>query len=57
VLTADDGLAQNSDELVKAIGASGGNKVTTIHVDTDHSWSDHRIFLEATILTWLAGLK
>ena len=22
----------------------------------DHGWSDHRIFLESTIITWLAGL-
>ena len=57
VLTANDGLAQDADALVTAIHAAGGNKVQTIHVATDHSWSDHRIFLESTIITWLAGLK
>ena len=57
VLTANDGLAQDADALVTAIGAAGGNKVQAIHVATDHSWSDHRIFLESTIITWLAGLK
>jgi hypothetical protein len=57
VLTADDGLAQDAAELVKAIGGAGGNKVQTIHVATDHSWSDRRIFLESTIIGWLAGLK
>jgi pimeloyl-ACP methyl ester carboxylesterase len=57
VLTADDGLALDADALVNAIGAAGGNEVTAIHVATDHSWSDHRIFLESTIITWLAGLK
>ena len=56
VLTADDGLAPDSDALVHAIEAKGGHKVTAIHVATDHSWSDHRIALESTILTWLAGL-
>jgi len=56
VLTADDGLAPDSDALVHAIAAQGGHKVTAIHVATDHSWSDHRIALESTILTWLAGL-
>jgi hypothetical protein len=25
-------------------------------VATDHSWSDRRIFLESTVLTWLAAL-
>jgi pimeloyl-ACP methyl ester carboxylesterase len=57
VLTADDGLAPDSDALVRAIEAKGGHKVTTIHVATDHSWSDHRIALESAIITWLAGLQ
>jgi hypothetical protein len=57
VLSADDGLAPETDLLVKAIGAAGGTKVTAIHAATDHSWSDHRIFLEATIINWLAQLK
>jgi pimeloyl-ACP methyl ester carboxylesterase len=57
VLTANDGLAPDADALVTEIHAEGGNKVQTIHVATDHSWSDHRIFLESTIITWLAGLK
>jgi len=56
VLTSDDGLAPDSDALVHAIEAKGGHKVTTIHVATDHGWSDHRIALESAILTWLAGL-
>jgi pimeloyl-ACP methyl ester carboxylesterase len=57
VLTADDGLAPQSDAFVQAIEAKGGHKITTIHVATDHSWSDHRIALESAILTWLAGLR
>ena len=57
VLTANDGLAPDADALVTEIHADGGNMAQTIHVATDHSWSDHRIFLESTIITWLAGLK
>jgi pimeloyl-ACP methyl ester carboxylesterase len=57
VLSADDGLAPQTDALVKAIEAHGGKQVTAIHVATDHLWSDHRILLESTILNWLAGLK
>lgn len=57
VLSADDGLARGTDALVKAIKEKGGQRVTAIHQATDHSWSDHRIFLESTIITWLAGLK
>jgi pimeloyl-ACP methyl ester carboxylesterase len=57
VLTSDDGLAPDSDALVHTIEAKGGHKITTIHIATDHGWSDHRIALESAILTWLAGLQ
>lgn len=57
VLSADDGLAPGTDALVTAIKAKGNQKVTSIHAATDHGWSDHRIFLESTIINWLAGLK
>jgi uncharacterized protein len=55
-LTSDDGLADQTDALVEAIKAAGGKSVTSYHVATDHGWSDHRIALESTIITWLAGL-
>ncbi len=55
-LTADDGLASDTDALVQAIQSRGGHQVTTMHASTDHSWSDHRIALESTIITWLAGI-
>jgi pimeloyl-ACP methyl ester carboxylesterase len=54
-LTADDGFAPDTDALVSAIHAQGGHEVTAMHVATDHNWSDHRIALESTILTWLDG--
>jgi pimeloyl-ACP methyl ester carboxylesterase len=57
VLSADDGLAPRTDALVKAIGAKGGQKVTSIHAATDHGWSDRRIFLEAAVIDWLGELK
>jgi uncharacterized protein len=56
VLTADDGLTDHSDALIAAIEKLGGQKVTTAHVATDHAWSDHRIALQSTILTWLSQL-
>jgi pimeloyl-ACP methyl ester carboxylesterase len=56
-LTADDGLASDTDTLTAAIRARGGTKVTAIHMATDHSWSDHRVALEAAIITWLQGLN
>lgn len=57
VLTSDDGLAGMSDGLTKAIATGGGTKLKTLHVATDHSWSDARIRLESEILRWLATLK
>ena len=56
VLTANDGLKPDTDALVRAIQAKGGRKVTTLHVATDHSWSDRRITLETEIIKWLSGL-
>jgi pimeloyl-ACP methyl ester carboxylesterase len=56
VLSADDGLAPGTDALVKEVTGNGGKKVTAIHIATDHAWSDHRIFLESTIINWLAAL-
>jgi len=57
VLSAEDGLAPQTDLLIKAIQSNGGQKVTAIHVTTDHSWSDHRIFRESTIIDWLSKLE
>lgn len=54
-ITANDHLAGQADTLAAAIKAKGG-KVTSIHMDTDHSYSDHRIALESTVLDWLSGL-
>ena len=57
VLTSDDGLAPGMDALVAAIRKAGGTGVTTLHVATDHGWSDHRIALEAAVIDWLATLR
>lgn len=57
VLSANDGLAPQADALVQAIKTEGGgNRIKAIHAATDHSWSDHRIFLESTVIQWLTAL-
>jgi uncharacterized protein len=56
-LTSDDGLAPDTDALLKAIEAKGGHLVTATHVATDHSWSDRRIALESAVITWLTKLR
>lgn len=57
VLSSNDGLAPGTDELIKAVEAKGNQRVTAIHADTDHGWSDHRIFLESKIIGWLETLR
>jgi uncharacterized protein len=54
-ISSNDGLKSQTDPLVAAIKAKGG-KVESVHMDTDHSYSDHRIALENAVITWLAGL-
>lgn len=56
VLTSDDGLASHGDVLVAAVRKAGGARVETAHVATDHSWSDHRIDLEARVIRFLEPL-
>ncbi len=56
VLTSDDGLAPDGDVLVAALRKTGSTKVQTAHVATDHSWSDHRIDLEARVIRFLEPL-
>lgn len=56
ILTSDDGLASMSNALSAAVAKVGGAKVKTVHVATDHSWSDARVRLQAEILNWLGAL-
>lgn len=55
-ITANDHLASQTDTLVAAIKAKGGTRITTAHLDADHSYSDRRIALESLVITWLSGL-
>lgn len=53
VITSDDGLAPVNDSLVRAVRARGNTRVVTVHLATDHSYSDRRIALESAVLRWL----
>lgn len=53
VLTAADGLAPHSDSLVAAVRRLGNTRVTVLHAETDHSWSDERVTLVSAVLRWL----
>ena len=51
-ISANDGLRASNEALVSAL-KQAGSPVTSVHFDTDHGFSDHRIALETTILNWL----
>jgi uncharacterized protein len=53
IITADDGLTPDNLRLAKALKAQGDKDVKQIHMNTDHSYSDHRIGLEAAVINWL----
>jgi pimeloyl-ACP methyl ester carboxylesterase len=53
IVTANDGLTEDNLRLGKALRAAGDKDVSEIHMETDHSYSDHRIALESAIVTWL----
>ena len=57
VISSDDGLAPQTDALVAKVRAEGGTAVATVHIATDHGYSDKRIALEAAVIAWLQGLK
>ena len=57
-ISSDDGLAPATDELVMKIHSlHTAAQVTVVHIPTDHSYSDHRIALEADFLNWLETLR
>jgi pimeloyl-ACP methyl ester carboxylesterase len=56
VVTSDDGLAAANDAFVAAMRKAGNTHVSSLHLATDHSYSDQRSAHSAGVLQWLAGL-
>jgi pimeloyl-ACP methyl ester carboxylesterase len=56
IVTADDGLTVGSVALSAALTKMGNSRVTTLHLPTDHSYSDQRGALAAAVLKWLKTL-
>jgi uncharacterized protein len=53
LITANDGTGPNSEALLQALKEQANTQARHIEIKTDHPFSDHRIALENTILTWL----
>jgi len=57
VITSDDGLAPADNAFAAALREAGDKRVTTLHLATDHSYSDKRLELSRAVLKWLATFK
>jgi len=57
LITANDDTGPNSEALLQALERAGNTAVKHVQIETDHSFSDHRIALETTIVDWLAQQK
>lgn len=57
VITSDDGLAPADDAFAAALRQAGDTQVTTLHLPTDHAYSDQRTELSHAVLQWLAAFK
>jgi pimeloyl-ACP methyl ester carboxylesterase len=57
VVTSDDGLAPGNDAFAAALRGAGDSRVTTLHLPTDHSYSDQRSELSNAVLRWLETLR
>jgi pimeloyl-ACP methyl ester carboxylesterase len=57
VITSDDGLAPINDAFVEALHQVGSKKVVSVHMPTDHSYSDHRIAMQTSVLQFLDTLS
>lgn len=56
VVSSDDGLAAADNALAAAMVSAGNERVTTLHLPTDHAYSDQREALSKAVLKWLATL-
>jgi hypothetical protein len=55
MLTARYGIGDRDLPVTQAL-KSAGARVTPIQMNTDHSFSDHRIALSQTVVRWLQSL-
>ncbi|UPG84188.1 alpha/beta hydrolase [Luteibacter aegosomatis] len=54
VVTSDDGLASANQAFVNALRQAGDARIATLHLPTDHAYSDKRTELSQALLKWLA---
>jgi uncharacterized protein len=54
IVTSDDAYNRENQGFATALRHAGDNQVATLHLHTDHVYSDQRVALSAAVLRWLA---
>ena len=57
VVSSDDGLAPPTDALIANLHRLKDNRVTAVHLPTDHVYSGQRIALQSAVVSWLGTLN
>ena len=56
IVTSNDAYARGDQAFASALRHAGNNRVATLHLSTDHVYSDQRGALSAAVIRWLATL-
>lgn len=57
IVTSDDAYARGDEAFAAALRRAGNSRVATLHLHTDHVYSDERGALAAAVLRWLATVS
>jgi pimeloyl-ACP methyl ester carboxylesterase len=57
IVTSDDAYARGDEAFAVALSRAGNSRVATLHLHTDHVYSDERGALAAAVLRWLATVS
>jgi uncharacterized protein len=57
IITSDDAYARSDQAFAVALRRAGNSRVATLHLSTDHVYSDQRGALSGAILRWLATVS
>jgi pimeloyl-ACP methyl ester carboxylesterase len=57
IIESDDGLQPADHEFAEALRNAGNASVSEQHIAADHTYSDHRIALEAAVVSWLQQMQ
>ena len=54
IVTSEDAYARGDQAFASALRHAGNDRVATLHLPTDHVYSDQRGALSGAVLRWLA---